>query len=82
MALRKYQREMFEAVKIRRAMPWLRIGMRVDVAGKAGIVKCGNQSGNIDVIFTDGHTGNCHPKWETTYFDESNTIVHDYKTTP
>lgn len=67
-------------VKERRGMPFIKRGMRVKVDGKMGSVTAGNRSGNINVRF-DGfkHTENCHPKWETVYYDKEGNVIADYR---
>ena len=67
-------------VKERRSMPFLKRGMKVEVNEKMGVVTSGNSSGNINVRF-DGATFsiNCHPKWETRYFDHDGKVIADYR---
>lgn len=67
-------------IKERRQMPFIKRGMRVQVDGQMGSVTAGNRSGNINVRF-DGfkYTENCHPKWETVYFDKEGNILADYR---
>lgn len=53
-----------------RGLPFARIGMRVEVDGRAGVLVDGNDSGNFDVLFVDtGVVMNCHPWWRMKYFD-------------
>lgn len=67
-------------VKERRSMPFLKRGMKVEVNEKMGVVTSGNSSGNINVRF-DGmkFSMNCHPKWETRYFDQDEKVLADYR---
>ena len=55
-------------------------GMVVDVAGKKGWLVGSNASLNMDVLFegTD-HISNCHPYWETTFYDDHMNVVKDFK---
>lgn len=74
--------EQFVADMIRvRGIEFARLGMAVEVNGEMGIIEGMNQSGNLDVRFTseNKHSGlhNCHPTWQTKYFDqEGNLIAH------
>ncbi|WP_229386640.1 hypothetical protein [Lysinibacillus sphaericus] len=69
-----------ENVKKWRNMPWLKRGMRVEVAGEMGVVTSGNCSLNINVRL-DGlkYSQNCHPHWETRYFDKDGKVIADYR---
>ena len=66
-------------VKEYRNMPFIKRGMRIEVDGQMGKVTSGNSSGNINVLF-DGekYPCNCHPKWETRYFDKTGQVIVDY----
>lgn len=66
-------------VKKWRQMPFLKRGMRVEVDGDMGVVTAGNPSLNINVRF-DGknYSENCHPHWETRYFDKDGNVIADY----
>lgn len=59
----------FRDVAERRGVPFARIGMRVEVDGKMGVISKHNDSSNFDVAFDDGSYGNCHPHWKMRYFD-------------
>ncbi|PFM49596.1 hypothetical protein COJ45_07055 [Bacillus cereus] len=68
----------------KRNMPFLKRGMKVVVDGNKGRVTSGNRSGNINVVFEDAekygkHSHNCHPKWETVYFDKEGEVIADYR---
>jgi hypothetical protein len=70
-------------VKKYRNMPWIKRGMKVIVAGEEGHVAGGHDSGNIAVKFPKrSHTANCHPWWETVYYDKQGNIIADYRETP
>jgi hypothetical protein len=67
-----------------RGMDFVRIGMAVEVDGKRGKIKGMNSSANLDVVFDDTaargkHAYNCHPTWETRYFDENDVCIADYR---
>ncbi len=68
------------AVRKDRNMPWLRRGMRVTMDGKPGRVTGGNSMANIQVRF-DGEkfSRNCHPHWQTVYFDSCGNVLADYR---
>ena len=72
-----------EYVKKQRGLPFLRKGMRVELAygstKKQGTVKGGNSSVNIDVLF-DGEKRkvNCHPNWGIKYFDKKGMVIAEY----
>lgn len=53
-------------------------GMKVEVAGKMGTI-VGNYGMNLYVVF-DGQwiRSNCHPWWETKYFDNDGNVIRDY----
>jgi hypothetical protein len=67
-----------------RGMGWVRLGMQVEVAGHLGTIKGMNSGANLDVEFVnqlqwgDG-THNCHPTWETRYFDAEGKVIADYR---
>lgn len=63
-----------------RNMPFLKRGMKVLVAGRKGVVTSSNQSLNINVRFENRRKSiNCHPQWETVYYDDKDNIVADYR---
>lgn len=72
--------ENLERVKQARGIPFAKLGMRLTVDGKSGVIVGANCSGNLDVIF-DGtdYPMNCHPWWRVTYFDESGNILKEYR---
>jgi hypothetical protein len=68
-------------VKNQRGLSFIEKGMRVEntYLNKKGVVKGGNSSGNIDVIF-DGEkkAQNCHPTWAMKYFDNQGNVIAEY----
>jgi len=58
-------------------------GMVIDVNGKKGVITGHNDSANLNVLFTEGkykgQTLNCHPNWETTYFNSKGEIIKTFK---
>ena len=70
-------------VKEQRGLHFIKKGMRVELAygttKKNGVIKGGNSSGNIDVLF-DGakRTENCHPTWAIKYFDKDGNVIAEY----
>lgn len=70
-------------VKKQRGLDFIELGMRVELAygstKKQGIIKGGNSSGNIDVLF-DGEKKpeNCHPTWAMKYFDKKGNVIAEF----
>ena len=63
-----------------RGIPFADLGMSVDVNGKNGRLVGVNCSANIDVLFEGtGHILNCHPTWETTFYDDKGSVVMNFK---
>lgn len=64
-----------EYIQQNRGTPWVRAGMRIEVDGKAGVIK-GGVGGNLAVQF-DGEkkTANAHPGWKTKYFDHHGDVI-------
>lgn len=67
-----------------RGMDWVRIGMQIEIAGDLGTIVGMNSSANLDVRFTNElkygkGTSNCHPWWETRYFDKNGVVIKDYR---
>ena len=62
-----------------RGIPFAYCGMRVEVAGKPGVIVGHNSSANLDVLF-DGwdHPSNCHPWWKVKYFDRAGGVIVEY----
>lgn len=71
-----------EYVKNQRGLSFVKKGMKVQSIynGKFGVIKGGNSSGNLDVIF-DGkkRADNCHPTWQMRYFDKNGNVIAEYK---
>jgi len=73
-------KEEFEETAKRSAVPFIKKGMRIEMNGKSGIIKDFNRSANLDVLFDgDKKKSNCHPTWETVYFDKDNNIIVDFR---
>lgn len=70
----------FQETAEQRGIPFAKKGMRVEVAGKPGLIKNFNIRANLDVLF-DGEkeVSNCHPTWEIVYFDKSGKIIKDFR---
>lgn len=67
-----------------RDMDWVRLGMQVEVAGDMGTIVGMNSGANLDVVFANRlkygkGPSNCHPWWETRYFDVDGTVIKDYR---
>jgi hypothetical protein len=69
----------FERVTESRGISFARIGMKISVAGQIGKIVGANSSMNLDVDFIgDGTKSNCHPTWETIYFDDNNAVLKSF----
>jgi hypothetical protein len=69
-------------VKKQRGLDFIKKGMKVQSthSGKFGVVKGGNESGNIDVLFDgDKRPQNCHPTWKIKYFAADGSLVADFE---
>jgi len=69
----------FADVAKRRGVPFARIGMKVEVGGRAGVIAGYNGSANFRVFFDDGGEGYCHPTWETVYFARDGAVIKDFR---
>lgn len=69
----------FERMCEHRLIPFAYQGMRVEVAGKMGTI-IGNYGMNL-LVAMDGiwRGSNCHPWWETRYFDKEGIVIKDYR---
>lgn len=70
-----------------RGLDFPRIGMMVEVAGERGTIQGMNSGGNLDVVFVNQlkkgkHAHNCHPTWETVYFDVDSNVIADFRAKP
>ena len=72
--------EEFNQMKERRGIGFAYQGMVIDVSGRKGWIVGNNSSLNLDVLFEgETYASNCHPTWETTYYDNKMNIVKDFK---
>lgn len=68
-----------------RGIDFARIGMQIEVAGDLGtITGTTAMSGNLAVRFTNAlkygkGSHNCHPTWETRYFDKDGNVIANYR---
>ncbi len=70
------KRDSLSYIHNQRGMPWVCVGMRIEVDGRPGVIKGGNDSGNLDVIFDgDNYRSNVHPSWETKYYDGDGKLI-------
>ncbi len=58
-----------------RGIPFAYVGMMVMVGDKRGWIVGHNSSANLDVLFDDGLTLNCHPNWMITYYDRQENPI-------
>lgn len=70
----------FQDIIKARGIEFAHQGMKIQVCGKMGTIVGGNNSMNLDVVF-DGEwwKDNCHPWYETVYFDNAGNILADYR---
>lgn len=62
-----------------RGMDWVRLGMQVEVDGKPGTIR-GTHGANLAVVFKGQHyRSNCHPTWETRYFNTRGEVIANYR---
>lgn len=73
-------REQFARVIENRGIAFAYMGMRIEVDGNMGTIVGSNHSVNLDICF-DGKwwAENCHPWWETRYFDSNGNVIKDYR---
>lgn len=67
-----------------RGIDFARIGMQVEVDGDMGTIVGMNSSANLDVVFVNQlkfgkGKSNCHPTWQTRYFDADGNVIADYR---
>jgi len=63
----------------RRAVPFVKIGMRVTVSGREGHIVGSNYSLNLDVEWSDtGHVANCHPHSDIAYYAKDGSLIERY----
>lgn len=73
-------KEQFERICKGRGISFAYQGMKIEVAGKIGVIVGGNHSCNLNVVFEgEWIPSNCHPWWETRYFDREGNVVADYR---
>lgn len=73
-----------EDMKLHRGIDFARIGMQVEVCGDIGTIVGMNGAANLDVVFANQtkygkRKHNCHPTWETRYFDGDGKVLADYR---
>lgn len=69
-------------IAVRRGVPFVVAGMRVQVCNDFGTIVDANDSANWQVLFDDGRVMNCHPTYEIVYFAADGTIIHDFRKEP
>lgn len=72
-----------EEIRASRNLPFLKRGMRLNMAGSWGRLVGGGTSGYLRVLF-DGskRVSNCHPTWEMTFYGDFGEVIANYKSTP
>ena len=75
--------ETWESVKKHRNIQFAYLGMEVEVCNKKGFIVGGNSALNLDVIFnfdtSQQYISNCHPWYETVYYDNKGNVLADYR---
>lgn len=73
-------KEQFKGVCEKRGIQFCYQGMVIDVDGQKGIIVGANNHCNLEVVM-EGTTyaQNCHPTWQTTYYDDKMNVVKDFK---
>ncbi len=72
---RETKQEKLSRVGALRGLPDVKIGDRVAVAGRQGVIAGANNSANFDVRFDDnGQVGNCHPGWKFEMLPEAEPV--------
>ena len=78
-----YTSDDFKRMAETRNIPFAYCGMVVKVGGTTGVIVGHNSSVNINVLFSDGpmkgKVGNCHPNWQTTYYDRAGNIIKSFQ---
>lgn len=60
-------------------LPFLKKGMKVNLAGKDGVITGFSRSGTYLIVeFSNGVTGNVHPTWSMTYYDDAGNIIKQF----
>ncbi|WP_432701999.1 hypothetical protein [Lysinibacillus sphaericus] len=73
-------KEQFERICKGRGISFAYQGMKIEVAGQLGTIVGANDSCNLQVVMDGEWTaGNCHPWWETRYFDKDGNVITDYR---
>jgi hypothetical protein len=73
-------KEQFERMAKMRGIEFAYLGMKVSVCGQMGTIVGSNRSLNLNVVY-DGqyNKDNCHPWYETVYYDRKGNVVADYR---
>lgn len=71
-------------MKKHRRIDFARLGMQIEVDGEIGTIVGMNSSANLDVVFANQQrygksAQNCHPFWQTRYFDKAGFVIADYR---
>ena len=74
---KRREEETLEWFKKHRNLPFLQIGMLVEVDGKMGKV-AGTDGDGLKVEFDGDRFDRCHPHYETRYFDADGKVLADY----
>ena len=80
----KKEQQFINNMKRLRGIDFVRIGMMIDVNGEIGSVVGMNDAANLDVVFANrlkhgNRKSNCHPTYETRYFDAAGKVIADYR---
>lgn len=77
-SISKSELEKFIRVKEYRNVEFAELGMKIKVGDKIGKIVGSTDSCNFYVDFGDGRKMNCHPHFETTYFDSNDNVIRTF----
>lgn len=77
-SISKAELDKFIRVKEYRNVDFAELGMTIKVRDKVGKIVGATDSCNFFVDFGDGKKINCHPHFETTYFDKNGDVIRTF----
>jgi hypothetical protein len=77
-SISKAELDKFIRVKEYRNVDFAELGMKIKVRDKIGKIVGATDSCNFFVDFGDGRKMNCHPHFETTYFDSNDNVIRTF----
>ena len=74
----EYFQETWEQIKKYRSVPFIELGMEVEVNWRPGVI-VGYHGLNLLICMQGTTTGsNCHPNWRIKYFDSEGNIIKEF----